>query len=651
LDNLKNISSFFNYLWQGTSNYQPSNISKKSNVIIFVLYLNYHYWDIKNYRSDTYQKDMIDNLKNVIIPRTPIIFSWLVQFKITYLISVFIYLLFYNIDNVDNWFLYWRINCILSTHDEITNGSCQYKYENKYDFLKDYKDKIKTYPVINDCEYIYVVKKLNNVATEGPLLDYDVVIKDPNVEGGMGIYFFNKNKYWVFKEKPQNVNYTEYKNIFYGNNKDGYIIQQKMKNPNYLKLNNSCPLSTIRIVSSYDNCNVGNGNDNIPKIWARVFRKGDENAKTDHKCTLFNVTDDGKILTGCRNQNWYSLFGSNEENMNYGSEITIDNFNSIENKIKKYHKIYFKDIPIIGWDVALTDNNWNILEINLSCNFFCGISNDNKKEYFDFVDKKFIDINKYHETCVCIRGMFKDENEYKDENNKIINNLKRIYESIKNIKIYFLYSGKIPENFLNNFSKNFNNRLEIIKHDDIYFNGINEVLKKTNDTKFKYIMFVSLDVQIKQYNISELLNYFDKDTILVGPKLQYHNLKNKKINNHFLRFNGLTIPWNTCAIWDLEYLKNEKFEKIGGVDGMEEVKVIYKCLSENKKVKLINFGNDIGKKLYDPKFDNEEKKRNHEKKINTKISRTKTIINTLNKNNNVEKSKFKIYYIKKYPHK
>ncbi len=46
-----------------------------------------------------------------------------------------------------------------------------------------------------------------------------------------------------------------------------------------------------------------------------------------------------------------------------------------------------KDVPIVGWDVAFTDNGIYLLEVNLSCNFFKGIFDTSK--YFSFLDSYF----------------------------------------------------------------------------------------------------------------------------------------------------------------------------------------------------------------------------------------------------------------------
>ncbi len=45
------------------------------------------------------------------------------------------------------------------------------------------------------------------------------------------------------------------------------------------------------------------------------------------------------------------------------------------------------DVPIAGWDVAVTSEGTYLLEANLSCNFFLG--SFDQQAYFSFVDQVF----------------------------------------------------------------------------------------------------------------------------------------------------------------------------------------------------------------------------------------------------------------------
>jgi hypothetical protein len=51
------------------------------------------------------------------------------------------------------------------------------------------------------------------------------------------------------------------------------------------------------------------------------------------------------------------------------------------------HATLLADVPVAGWDVAVTSEGTYLLEANLSCNFFLG--NFDHKSYFDFVYEVF----------------------------------------------------------------------------------------------------------------------------------------------------------------------------------------------------------------------------------------------------------------------
>lgn len=258
------------------------------------------------------------------------------------------------------------------------------------------------------------------------------------------------------------------------------------------------------------------------------------------------------------------------------------------------------------------------------------------KDHFDYNPKtdfrsgirKTVKYFKKKQMSICVRGIFSD-NEKDNEN--IINNLKNIIETFKDNDIYFLYSGDMSEILLNY------ENLKIHKNDDIYINGINEILD-LHIYNPKYIMFISLEVKIDKDIVNNLQSYFDEDTIVVGLKLKYHNFAEnnnslfikKSDNKSLYKLSGLTIPWNTCAIWNFKYLIENKFVSVDNINIMGEVKLICKCLTEKKKVKIIDL--DLKFELYDPNFIGEQLIK-HNKKIETKDSITQQIINSLQYNN------------------
>lgn len=50
------------------------------------------------------------------------------------------------------------------------------------------------------------------------------------------------------------------------------------------------------------------------------------------------------------------------------------------------------EVPIIGWDVAFTPSGIYLLEVNLSCNFFCGSFNLNS--YVELLNRYWLHLEK-----------------------------------------------------------------------------------------------------------------------------------------------------------------------------------------------------------------------------------------------------------------
>merc|ERR1711865_1369341 len=118
---------------------------------------------------------------------------------------------------------------------------------------------------------------------------------------------------------------------------------------------------------------------------------------------LFDVDlKSGLIQEGSINKEWYKL---GTENVNpYGrpdisvftehpdcgkkvTGITIPDIASLEAICIDAHKKSCANVPLCGWDVALTTEGVCLLEVNLSCNFFQATVD--YPEYFKFVDQQF----------------------------------------------------------------------------------------------------------------------------------------------------------------------------------------------------------------------------------------------------------------------
>lgn len=335
---------------------------KEYKIHIYSMCLIFHLWNTKHYRSKNLKEDLIKNLRNVIIPGTFIPLSFFCYH--IYLYYFFIYLLYPLIafisflihrDNSfqeylycpDTWFTYWRINCILSHLHYSKTNHIQYLMEDKYLFLKKAKE-----------NNLYVT----------PFIEKDLIIKHRNEEGGLGIKYI--------------------KNAVNGGK---MIIQEKIENSFILNdlLPKNAALSTFRLVTS---SSISRKITLLTILW-RAARK---NTITDHKNILFNIKDNNFFDVGICNQNWYSRkhffqkkFKKHPDSKKQITNINIGNKNISEIKkiCLKAHKEILSDIPLVGWDVAITKTGIMILECNLSCNFFCG--DFDKKIYFDFVEDYF----------------------------------------------------------------------------------------------------------------------------------------------------------------------------------------------------------------------------------------------------------------------
>jgi len=119
-----------------------------------------------------------------------------------------------------------------------------------------------------------------------------------------------------------------------------------------------------------------------------VFRAGRAGAATDHSSVLFDVDlTTGEILRGTTNAHWYQLglakawktpWLSTHDTTHHpdcGTKITgekIPRMDEIKKLVENAHVTLLPDVPLAGWDVALTNKGMLLLEVNISCNFFRG---------------------------------------------------------------------------------------------------------------------------------------------------------------------------------------------------------------------------------------------------------------------------------------
>jgi len=343
-------------------------------------------WDQPHYRNGTFGVDMAKNLRNVAVPGTGLPLSTLcfssTFFKLVLLVVYPVTALAAAIirrkpdataDDVSqsfvdhlvrptDWFSLWRLNCRLASYHALKTKDDGYRAEDKWTFITE---------------------SLKNNVPVSPIMEIpNIVCKDRNEEGGMGIHFF--------------------KNALSGGD---WIIQKSIKNSEFLQtmLPDNAPLSTIRIVTGSSMSFADAAEAKPVKAFSCVFRAGRAGAATDHDAILFDVDlKSGLIQEGSINKEWYKL---GTENVNpYGrpdisvftehpdcgkkvTGITIPDIASLEAICIDAHKKSCANVPLCGWDVALTTEGVCLLEVNLSCNFFQATVD--YPEYFKFVDQQF----------------------------------------------------------------------------------------------------------------------------------------------------------------------------------------------------------------------------------------------------------------------
>ena len=304
------ILALVDYIFWGTcySNSQYFKNNQWARVQIYSLSLIFKMWEKKTYRSPTFQQDMIDNLRNVAIPGTGIPLSffatnyWLCLFFVLVINPVVCLLGAINkarymkvpfqerlavisrlyIDHLlcpRDWFSFWRLNCRLASYHSLVTQSSHYRMEDKWTFLFEGNQRgVPVSPFLSDLRHL--------------------VVKDKNVEGGLGIHF--------------------YENAVHGGD---WILQEKLENADWLceLLPSHAPLSTMRVITSSTwflqsqhekGRGEGEGEGGVRCITAlsAVLRLGRAHASTDHSSVLFDVdVSSGLVGSGLTNAQWYRL--------------------------------------------------------------------------------------------------------------------------------------------------------------------------------------------------------------------------------------------------------------------------------------------------------------------------------------------------------
>jgi len=374
----------------------------QARVQLYSLSLVFYLWDRPHYRSGTFREDMVKNLRNVAIPGTGISLRWLCYYRATAYAFLFIgYPLVALVAAMNyehelrkedaksrcmaaepgapssaaayyreqlltpqDWFSFWRLNCRLASLHAGVTGDDGYSIEDKWTFIQ--------------------LAQQKRIAVSPTLACGGVVCKHRNEEGGLG--------------------YASFGNAAAGGD---WIIQERLSNGPELRrlLPTDAPLSTFRIITgSRGGLRAEGRGVSLSDITALscVFRAGRAGAITDHVSTLFDVDlKTGRIGLGTTNVHWYKLGASavfttpwlsahdTEEHPDVpGLQVTgqkVQNIGGMVELVVQAHLKMAPRVPLIGWDVALTEEaGMCLLEGNLSCNFFRGTFD--KGAYFAFIE-------------------------------------------------------------------------------------------------------------------------------------------------------------------------------------------------------------------------------------------------------------------------
>ena len=289
----------------------------------------------------------------------------------------------------EDWFWFWTLNCRLASYHSLFNPEAQgYRMEDKWTFLKE--------------------AATAEIPVSPWIENESIVVKNTNEEGGLGIHFF--------------------RNATAGG---PWIIQDALYNHESISslLPLDAPLSTFRVMTCsrfalhspshrlFSSSSLSPHPDhsldddkgeeeNTIDVMSCVFRAGRKGAATDHQSILFDVDlKTGEIGRGTTNAHWYQLGLNKIPNTPWisshsftahpdtGTRLSGKKIPNIEEIVRVARNAHFRllpDVPMAGWDVALTTRGLLLLEVNLSCNFFRG--QFDVPRYLETVHYFFLDI-------------------------------------------------------------------------------------------------------------------------------------------------------------------------------------------------------------------------------------------------------------------
>lgn len=305
----------------------------------------------------------------------------------------------------------------MASYHSLVTQSTHYRHEDKWTFLIEGK---------------------NSSVPITPFFDVpSIVLKNKNVEGGLGIHFYKNAVHggdWIIQEKLTNA---EWLNKLLPPNPPlstmrvitASTLGMTVKGRSFLNLseiNNEISTEDIAITETWKDSNkvlgeefkkvdgqgkkiLSDSSDYKPiRALSGVLRLGRANAATDHSSVLFDVDlATGVIKEGNSNAHWYKLGLRNVIDCPWLPQGTceihpdaphpqvsgkiIPNIEEVLKIVVDSHAKMMPEVPLVGWDVSFTEDGIKLLEVNLSCNFFRGSFDHNA--YIKFIDAYWRDLN------------------------------------------------------------------------------------------------------------------------------------------------------------------------------------------------------------------------------------------------------------------
>lgn len=157
---------------------------------------------------------------------------------------------------------------------------------------------------------------------------------------------------------------------------------------------------------------------------------------------------------------------------------------------------------------------------------------------------------------------------------------------------------------------------------------LNILLRHATLNKDRWLLFQSVEVLAEQRAVTTLLSHMDDKTLVVGLALEHSH----RFSEGVQPLTGLTCPWNTFAVWNVEKLGRTGFLPISdgvpplspeaaGVEELAAIALIQMLFPKNAAAKLVKLHSSLYS--WDINFKCEARLALHRKKMQSKLDRPK----------------------------